>query len=1774
MTHTNSLTKKPHLFKCARLGRTLFLVVAALGVMPAPAVRAIQAVPDISPEPAELVQFTAGGHVLGFQPDGVYLAGGDHVLKVTFDGAAGVTPVADQPPSSDGQAQPLGRVTYTHLWDGISLTYEQTAGGLAKSSYLLEPGARVDQIRLRYNVPVQVGAGGELLFGFETGQMSESAPVAWQDINGQRIPVDVTFHIVSSPLSLAGRGAGGEGLVGFALGEYNPTYPLIIDPILQWHTFLGAATGMDEGYAIAIDGSGDIYLSGYSEESWGTPLSPFTGSGVKDILVAKLNSSGALQWHTFLGSSDYDNGCAIGLDGSGNVYVGGYSHATWGTPLNDYEGGSADAFVAKLNSDGTLLWHTFVGGTSLDYGRGMAVDASGNVYLTGRSTAGWGSPKRLYAGGADTFAAKLNSSGTLLWNTFLGSSNTDYGRGIAADGSGNVYVAGYSRATWGSPARPYAGGYDAFVAQLDSSDGDLQWNTFMGGTGADYSYGIAVDGSGDVYLSGYSNAAWGAPVNAHAGGGKNDVFAAKLNSSGALQWHTFMGSTEDDSGRGIAVDGSGNMYVAGFSSAAWGSPANLHAGGRDAFVARLNSSSGALQWHTFMGGTGNDAGIDIAITADGSGAMYLTGYSNATWGAPLNAHAGSYDALVARLGSGIAKHVDNDMPQPGALITYTLRVYNETFTNWTGAVISDTLPTEVAFAGPVTVDPPQPGATLAQSAGDLPTLASGLTITARQHITLTFPVTLSLGTENQTITNTASVTSAQVLTLSHGSRSIVPTLNIRVTHSASEADQPDVATDSIGNVHIAYCDYYGTDTYEIWYVMLDAQGNTLIDETLITPDDGSHSRRPAIVVDSNDMVHIAWQDKNDDQVHYIKLNPSLDDRTGDAAVLGTITVVAEKALTSGDGDHPRLAIDSNDDIHIVWNDNGYDEFHYMKVDDSGNELIAETLFHSGSGHRSLDIALDSNNNPHITFNDDSDTSTYEAYYMMLDGSDGSTLIDATLLTPDDGDYTMRQAIEVDADDKVHIVWQDKRGSDPNIAEIYYTKLDPSLDDQSGDAADASAITLIDDTALTPDDGTKSSLPDIAFSGGVLHITWYESSDIHYMVLDTGGNTLVVDQALTTAGSVTTSTDTDWTLPRVNVAANGRAHVVWCDDRTGNYEVWYNVVATGLVITKTVDPATAAPGETITYTLVFFNAAPPLLASGVVITDIVPVSVMVTSVISSGVAITDTGVSPSYVWEVADLASGTGGIITITGQLSTTLAAGVFTNTAEIACAETEGDETNNSSDAPLTVQNVAPVADAGNNQTVSINATVTLDGSGSSDANGDALTYGWAQTGEPSVALSSATAESPTFAAPGSETVLTFTLTVTDSHGLADPTPDEVVITVTVPANEPPTATDDAVTTVEDQAITLNVVANDSDPDDDPLTVSDVGDPAHGTAAVGGQPSSVVYTPDPGFTGTDTFTYTASDGSLTDTAAVTVAVVEGDRAYPIDPTQEETITIDDHIQSGKFLSTSIEFPPGSVPDSTTMVFNELPYSKHDAPSGLYFAGLFFNLDAYVGADHQSDFTFTKPVTLTFYFSRLRRPSLKYWDGDGNTWSSDGITVIESSSTKMVVTINHLTEFTILGKAEPIYLPFIVKNSITAPDLVVQSITATGDDVQVVIENQGNAPVTDEFWVEVYINPNPAPTAVNQLWYDLGNQGMFWGVTSAALPLAPGGTITLTIGDAYYWPSLSRFDAPLAPGTPVYAQVDAWNEATTYGAILESHEITGDTYNNIGSTVSTAAVAVP
>ena len=208
-----------------------------------------------------------------------------------------------------------------------------------------------------------------------------------------------------------------------------------------------------------------------------------------------------MTWNTFLGGNEYDGSRCIALDVNGNVYVTGYSYATWGTPIHSFTS-KYDAFVAKLDVTGNLIWNTFLGGSEDDYGLGIALDVNGNVFVTGYSKTTWGSPVRPFDSKHDAFVAKLDTNGNLLWNTFLGGSEYDNGQKIAVDGVGNAYVTGYSDATWSSPIRPFTpinplGQNDTFIARLDAN-GNLIWNTFLGGNGNDFGNGIGLDGSGNI----------------------------------------------------------------------------------------------------------------------------------------------------------------------------------------------------------------------------------------------------------------------------------------------------------------------------------------------------------------------------------------------------------------------------------------------------------------------------------------------------------------------------------------------------------------------------------------------------------------------------------------------------------------------------------------------------------------------------------------------------------------------------------------------------------------------------------------------------------------------------------------------------------------------------------------------------------------------------------------------------------------------------------------------------------------------------------------------------------------------------------------------------------------------------------------------------------------------------------------------------------------------------------------------------------------------------
>jgi len=614
------------------------------------------------PKQSDGLQYTSSGHILLFDKSGVTIASGSHAMKVGFVNARKVEPtcVADSTATSTvlpdtllvpngkdgGKTTALGQVTYTNLWEGVTMEYKASRQGVYESTYLLAPDKQgqvhPDRICLAYNRDLALDQNGNLVVSYPTGTLTESAPVAWQTIEGKRVPVIVAYKLQ------------GQNQVGFTLGAFRVGIPVTIDPTLTWNTFLGG-TGVDKCTGIVNDGSGNIYVcgttTGYSWDSWGSPIIPFNSGSdklYKDVFVAKLTSTGTLSWNTFLGGIGDDRCGGIALDLSGNVYVIGNSESRWGKPAYRVDG-VWNGFVAKLSSLGVLQWNTFFGATNTYDTQGIAIDASTNIYVCGSSSTTWGNTVvHAFSGSPKNgFVAKFNSNGALVRNTFFGESGSTVCQGIVLDASSNIFISGYSDQHWGSPINAFIGGsnpYDAsdiFVAKL-SPTLDLSWNTFLGGSESDHFNGIAIDTTSNLYVCGNSNATWGSPIKGYITPNPNDGygvgFVAKLNSGGSLIWNTFLDGNFGDNQNSITLDASLNIYVAGRSTHTWGFPIHAFSGSSlNGFVGKL-TSAGALNWNTFLGGSGTTYCAGIAI--DASYNMYINGDSNTSWGAPLQANSG------------------------------------------------------------------------------------------------------------------------------------------------------------------------------------------------------------------------------------------------------------------------------------------------------------------------------------------------------------------------------------------------------------------------------------------------------------------------------------------------------------------------------------------------------------------------------------------------------------------------------------------------------------------------------------------------------------------------------------------------------------------------------------------------------------------------------------------------------------------------------------------------------------------------------------------------------------------------------------------------------------------------------------------------------------------------------------------------------------------------------------------------------------------------------
>jgi hypothetical protein len=625
------------------------------------------------------------------------------------------------------------KVKYASVYPGVDLVYYGNQGKL-EYDFVVEPGADPHSIQLAIvsdeqagsrqkaagseiesqsaianrkssmAAPLRIDTNGDLVVGTDGGEVIFHKPVVYQPEEDR--PSSVVSRASRSatdngPMTKDGGRhyvdgryvAGGNNSVAFRVSSYDPAKPLVIDPVLAYSTYLGG-TGGDSGNAIVVDASGNAFVTGWTDSfNFPTTAGAFQatlGGDYNNAFVSKLNTAGsALLYSTYLGGSGGDSGTSgtgIAIDASGNAYVTGQTGSTDfpttpGAFQTTHPGGfsSSHGFVTKLNATGSaLLYSTYLGGTQNDNGAGVAVDTSGNAYVTGTTSS---SDFPVTAGAFQTtfdsqasFVTKLNVTGSaLLYSTYLGGPNAN-AYGIAVDASRSAYVTGSYGGGFSFPTTPGAFRTNcitacAFVSKLNSGGSALAYSTYLGetyfgGVGG----GIAVDAAGNAYITGIVLPSSAFPTTPGAfqttsgectyGSECEDAFVSKLNPTGsALVYATYLGGSFGAVSAAIAVDTSGNAYVTGLTgSSDFPTTADAfqsaYRGNPDAFVTKLNAAGSALVYSTYLGGSKANNGTGIAL--DASGNTYVTGLTTSsdfptTAGVFQITYAGGYgDAFISK----------------------------------------------------------------------------------------------------------------------------------------------------------------------------------------------------------------------------------------------------------------------------------------------------------------------------------------------------------------------------------------------------------------------------------------------------------------------------------------------------------------------------------------------------------------------------------------------------------------------------------------------------------------------------------------------------------------------------------------------------------------------------------------------------------------------------------------------------------------------------------------------------------------------------------------------------------------------------------------------------------------------------------------------------------------------------------------------------------------------------------------------------------------------
>ncbi len=692
------------------------------------------------------------------------------------------------------------KVRYQNVYPGVDLIYYGKQGQL-EYDFVVRPGADPSTIRFSVGAglsrhqsnqdggvkpPLQIAADGDLVVKTDGGDVRFHKPVVYQTKStaNHQSSIDNRQLLEGHYVLTA------SNQLRFALGPYDRSKPLVIDPILRYSTYLGGS-GDDGATGIAVDSARNAYVTGGTGSTDFPTKNPFqaANAGHGDAFVTKLDPTGsALVYSTYLGGSDHDDATGIAVDSARNAYVTGFTYSTnfpTKNPFQRHNAGGADAFVTKLDPTGSaLVYSTYLGGSGFDAATGIAVDSAGNAYVTG-GTASTNFPTMnpFQAANAgffgNAFVTELSPTGSaLVYSTYLGGSGGDNASGIALDSAGNAYVTGVTKSTNFPTKNPFQGTFgggggtvDAFVTKLDPTGSALVYSTYLGGSDNDVASGIAVDSARNAYVTGQTFSTNFPTKNpfqaANAGNLDADAFVTKLDPTGnALVYSTYLGGSGREQATGIAVDSARNAYVTGWTTSTNFPTQNpfqaANAGGfDDAFVTKLDPTGSALVYSTYLGGSNSDFGFGIAL--DSARNAYVTGGTSSTNFPTKNpfqgTNAGGFDAFVAKIVLAADLEITNSAAgsvTSGSTLTYTIEATNLGPDTASKVTIKDSVPAGTTFnsVGVTTgsCTSPTPGGTGTVVCA-LPSLAKGASVTE----TLMVNVTASSGSK---ITDTASVSSS------------------------------------------------------------------------------------------------------------------------------------------------------------------------------------------------------------------------------------------------------------------------------------------------------------------------------------------------------------------------------------------------------------------------------------------------------------------------------------------------------------------------------------------------------------------------------------------------------------------------------------------------------------------------------------------------------------------------------------------------------------------------------------------------------------------------------------------------------------------------------------------------------------------------------------------------------------------------------------------------------------------------------------------------------